>query len=70
MITVNVILAFSSGDSVQVALPIGSIVREAASRVSAPSASQYRVNGSPANASTALGNGDTLLISAGKVDAG
>lgn len=71
MITVNVVTAFSTGDSVSVSVPAGSTVRDVASRVSAPASSQYRLMGSgPVQPTHVLGNGDTLVISSGKVDAG
>lgn len=70
MVSVTVILAFSSGEATSIEVPHGSTVGDVAARVGAPSAAQYRLNGSPSNRTSPVGNGDQLLISAGKVDAG
>lgn len=67
---VNVILAFSTGDTAQVTFNYGDKVRDIAARVGAPGSANYRLNGAPANADAAVGAGDMLMISAAKVDAG
>ena len=70
MYQITVIKAWSSGESVPVTVGPGSTVGAAASQVGAPSGAKYTLNGSLAKAETAVGNGDTLVISLGKVDAG
>jgi hypothetical protein len=70
MNTVNVLLAFSTGDTVSVNFSHGDRVSDIAVRVGAPGSATYRVNGSPATRDTLVGAGDMIMISASKVDAG
>jgi hypothetical protein len=69
-ITVTVIKAFSSGASDPVSLPSGSTCGNLASRVGAPSGCVFRVNGKAETADGRLGEGDVVIISLGKNDAG
>ena len=69
-VNVTVIKAFSDGSSRAVSLPWGSTCGALGSSVGAPSGAVYRSNGQVADASTKLGEGDVVIISMGKADAG
>lgn len=67
---VNVLLAFSTGETTQVSFNHGDKVRDIAAKVGAPGSAIYRLNSQPANGDSPVGTGDMLMISASKVDAG
>lgn len=69
-INVTAVKAFSDGNSVSVNLPYGSTCGDLASRVGAPSSAVYRINGAAATATSPVGEGDIIIISMGKADAG
>lgn len=69
-VTVNVIRAWSNGDTVPVTVPYGSTVGTVASQVGAPAGAVYRSNGQQADANTRVGEGDMITISLGKAAAG
>ena len=69
-INVTVIKAFSDGSSRSVSLPYGATCGSLGATVGAPSGAVYRSNGQSADTSTKLGEGDVVIISMGKADAG
>lgn len=69
-IVVSLVRAYSDGMPVSLTLPIGSTVGNAAANAGAPSGCRFSVNGQSAEGSTTLGEGDTIIASKGKVDAG
>lgn len=69
-LTVTVVKAFSNGDSVPVNVPYGSTCGTVASYVGAPSGAVFRVNGAGASSTSPVGEGDVIIISMGKADAG
>lgn len=70
MIEVTIIKAFSDASQETITLASGSTVGAAASRVGAPSGCTYMRGGSKVSSTEQLGNGDQLVITRGKVDAG
>ena len=69
-ISVTVIKAFSTGSSDPITLSSGSTCGDLASRVGAPAGCVFRVNGKAEGATARLGEGDVVIISMGKNDAG
>lgn len=68
--SVTAVKAFSDGNSVPVNLPAGATCGTLASYVGAPSGAVFRVNGAAATSTTPVGEGDVIIISMGKADAG
>lgn len=69
-IRVNVTPVFSTGIPQVVELPDGARVSDAGKAVGAPSGAMYRVNGEPKTLSDTLGNGDNVMVTQVKFDAG
>jgi len=69
-ISVLVICGWSDGASRPMTFPAGTTVSSAASQAGAPSGCTFSVNGVTVSGNQTLGNGDTLIASKGKVDAG
>lgn len=67
---VTVIKGWSTGASESVAINHGDTLGTVCAKVGAPSGCICRVNGASATSDTVLGNGDNIVINAGKVAAG
>lgn len=69
-ITVSVMSVFGDGNQTMVNLNDGATAADAGRAVSAPPNAKYKVNGVDATPNTQLSNGDSVVITSVKYDAG